>query len=227
MILLKCVFPDKEVEWRYLRIDPYTHEGALEYVAKSKLSAKVVYAGPSPEWAQPDERQSVQLVKAYHGTGSLLPWCCLNPSMIGKGLGGNKCPGYFFSSSFRAAQYFSNYLVAEMFVPVLKEVDNFDDLRASMVPTILKGATSGESKGDTIYVPKDWGQIVTAPKWHLWVDEKDYFDAIDDMLNIKENAPCKRNDIIRMMNMAEGDYNGGFDYAADALPQIKKYANPS
>lgn len=127
----------------------------------------------------------------YHGTRSKFPFKKFSKFAEGTGIvssGSKKYGGFFFTSEFENAEYYTEWFVAEVNINGIHE----DPLKRGHPPTVMKKAV----EDDKIYIVRDvhdgavYSDIVVVPhsqinnvnivKWIFIGDKEIYFESLDE-----------------------------------------------
>ena len=129
--------------------------------------------------------------KFYHGTSSKFPFNNFSKFAEGSGIvssGGKKYGGFFFTSEFDNAQFYTEWFIAEVVINNIHE----DPLDSTHPPTVMKKA----AEDNKIYIVRDvfdgatYSNIVVVPhsqidnvqivNWTFVGDKEFYFEVLDE-----------------------------------------------
>jgi hypothetical protein len=180
----------------------------------------------------------------YHGTSSKLPFQNFSKSSEGTGIvssGGRKYGGFFFTSEFENAEYYTEWFVAEVRILDIHE----NPINKNSPPEVMKQA----SEDNKIYIVRDvfdgamYSDIVVVPhsqiynidiiNWKFIGDKESYFESLDEFFggDIDPNDEDSYDDEGNLMEpyIDQGIINsfvemtgGGLDYLL-SIPIFKEY----
>src|ERR1044072_2158318 len=163
-----------------------------------------------------------QKIPYYHGSKSPIPFEKFEPNSIGTGIvsSGQKYGGFFFTSEFENAEYYTEWFVVQVNI---KNVDP-DPNSQKNPPQNMKQAVQdkkiylisdtydGAMYSDIVVVPASLVGNVTIVDWTFVGDEQDYFEYLDryfTMGNDEEEENFITQDYISSIMAMTG---GGLDY---------------
>jgi len=129
--------------------------------------------------------------KFYHGTSSKFPFQKFDKSLDGSGIassGGKKYGGFFFTSDFDNAEFYTEWFIAEVKINNIDE----DPLKSTHPPTVMKRAlednkiyivrevVDGATYSDIVVVPNNQIDNVEILNWTFVGDKESYFESLDD-----------------------------------------------
>lgn len=182
----------------------------------------------------------------YHGTSSKFPFQKFDKSLEGSGIvssGGKKYGGFFFTSEFENAEYYTEWFVAEVLIKNIHE----DPLKSTHPPTVMKKAyeddniyivrdvLDGSMHSDIVVVPYNQINNIQIVNWTFVGDKEAYFESLDEFFggDIDPNDEESYDDdgnimepyidqsmIASFINMT----GGGLDYLL-TIPIFKEYYN--
>jgi len=170
----------------------------------------------------------------YHGTRSLLPFKSFDKVMDGSGIvssGGQRYGGFFFTSEFSNAEYYTEWFVGKVTINNLIELP-----QAKHPPTVMKQAIldkknyvtvnvlDGSMHSNIAVVPHSNLNDIKILDWVFVSDKEFYFEALDSMFGGEEEEDgtiyVSQWIIQEFFNMT----GGGLDYALN-IPIFNEYFN--
>ena len=171
----------------------------------------------------------------YHGTRSLLPFMSFDKVMDGSGFvssGSQRYGGFFFTSEFGNAEYYTEWFVGKVTLNNLIELP-----QAKHPPTVMKQAIidkknyviidtlDGSMHSNIAVVPHSNLNDIKILDWEFVSDKEFYFEALDSMFGGDEEGEdgtiyVSQWIIQEFFNMT----GGGLDYAL-RIPIFNEYFN--
>lgn len=177
--------------------------------------------------------QNTKTVVSFHGTRTEFPFQKFDPSMIGTGIvsQGNKYNGFFFTSEFENAEFYTEYFIAKVKINGVKP----NPLSTNHSPTVLEAAAKaneiyfidqyhdGAIISDITVVPKALINNITILEWTFVGDEGWLFDKYDEFFGGEKEEETgeyyvNHGLIEQMLSMIQIDIN----YLL-TIPIFKKY----
>ncbi len=164
----------------------------------------------------------------YHGTKSVIPFQSFNILLDGSGIvsnGGKKYGGFFFTSNYENAEYYTEWFVLSVKIVNVEP----DPTGKRHPPTTLQQAIKdnkiylvedvldGSAFSDVVVVPASQLNNVQINHWEFVGDEESYFETLDEYFNSEDDF-INQDMISDLFEMT----GGGLDYAL-ANPIFKKY----
>lgn len=127
----------------------------------------------------------------YHGTRSMFPFKSFDKRSEGTGIvssGGKKYGGFFFTSEFENAQFYTEWFIAKVRITDIHE----DQLNSTHPPTVMKKAVEddkiyivrdvfdGAMHSDIVVVPHSEIDKVDIVEWEFVGDKEFYFEVLDE-----------------------------------------------
>lgn len=174
-----------------------------------------------------------QMRHYYHGSKSPIPFEKFEPNSIGTGIvsSGQKYGGFFFTSEFENAEYYTEWYVVEVNIkniepspiaqknPPLNMKQAVQDKKIYLISDYLDGAVHS----DIVIVPASLVGNVQIVKWTFVGDEESYFEYLDKYFTMgndeEEDENFLTQDYISSIMSMTG---GGLDYALQE-PTFRKY----
>lgn len=175
----------------------------------------------------------------YHGTSSKFPFKKFNKFSEGTGLvssGGRKYGGFFFTSEFENAEYYTEWFVAEVKINNIHE----DPLNSNHPPITMKKAVEdnkiyivrnvydGAMYSDIVVVPHSQIDYVEIVGWKFVGDKEIYYEQLDNFFGGDEEEYDEEGNSVEpyiAQGMIDSFINmtgGELDYLL-SIPIFKEY----
>jgi hypothetical protein len=174
-----------------------------------------------------------QKIPYFHGSKSPIPFEKFEPQSIGTGIvsSGQKYGGFFFTSQFENAEYYTEWFVVEVSIkniepspiaqknPPQNMKQAVQDKKIYLISDYLDGAVHS----DIVIVPASLINDVTITNWTFVGHEESYFEYMDKYFTMgndeeDEDYGITQDYISSIMAMT----GGGLDYALQ-VPMFRKY----